>query len=135
LRAFGAPRTGEKWRIGVRHPRKPDEFYCILNIGEWAVATSGDYQQYFEVNGKRYHHIIDPNTGYPSTGCVSATVLAKTCTEADAIATALMVMGAEKGGRWLEENPGYFGLIIYFDEEGNLTHLISPELEDSFSLH
>lgn len=134
LRAFGAPRTGEKWRIGVRHPRNPDEFYGIFHIGEWAVATSGDYQQYFEVNGKRYHHIFNPNTGYPSMGCVSATVMAKTCIEADAISTALMVMGAEEGGQWLEENPEYPGLIIYFDEEGNLTHLISPELEDSFSL-
>lgn len=132
LRAFGSPKHGKKWRIGIRHPRKPDEFYGTIEMREGALATSGDYQQYFNVDEKRYHHIFDPETGYPASKCVSATVFWETCTEADAVATALFVMGPERGMEWLESNPQYLGLIIYYDEEGRLVHKISTELKEHF---
>ncbi len=134
LRTFGLPKEGKQWRIGIAHPRKPGALYGTLKVGQRSVATSGDYQQFFIEDGKRYHHIIDPETGWPADRCVSATVVAQTCTEADAAATALFVMGPEKGMEWLAHHSEYQGLIIYLDQKGKLKHKISPALEDSFKL-
>ena len=106
----------------------------MLEIGECAAATSGDYQQYFIKDGRRYHHIIDPKTGYPGDKCVSATCVTDLCIDADAAATALFIMGPEDGMKWLEANDEYEGLIIYFDGEGKLTHVISSGLKNSFTL-
>jgi thiamine biosynthesis lipoprotein len=134
LIAFGSAGKGKPWKIGIRHPRRPDALFGVIEIGEGAVATSGDYQQYFEIDGKRYHHIIDPENGYPASKCISATILAENCLEADAVVTAIFVMGPEKGMKWLSEHPDYLGMIIYFDRNGKLTYVISPELEGSFKL-
>jgi len=128
LRTFGNPPDSDNWRIGIRHPRNLEEFYGVLEIGEGSVATSGDYQQFFESNGKRYHHIIDPKTGYPAKSCVSATVLTKTCLDADAVATAVFVMGPDKGIEWLDRFDEFEGLIIYYENNGELTHNISRGL-------
>ena len=84
---------GKPWRIGIQHPRKPDELIGVLEITDRAVATSGDYERYFIKDGIRYHHILDPKTGYPARGCISATVLAPDTMTADAWATAVFVMG------------------------------------------
>lgn len=129
LRTFGTPGKGECWRIGLRHPRQPDEFYAVLQVDECAVATSGDYQQYFERDGKRYHHIIDPRIGYPAIGCLSATVITETCIDADAISTALFVMGPVRGIQWLNEHPEYEGIIVFFAEDGKLTHVNSKGVQ------
>jgi len=129
LKVFGLPEKGQPWKIGVQHPRNPEAFYAILSIDDGAVSTSGDYQQYFEEGGKRYHHIIDPKTGYPADKCVSATVWAKECIEADALATALFVMGPAEGMKWLEKHPDYLGLIIYFNENGELADVHSTGLD------
>ena len=133
LRVFGTRNDGKPWRIGIRHPRNLNEFYGIAEISSGAAATSGDYQQFFEVEGKRYHHIIDPKTGYPADKCVSATVFAENCIEADAVATALFVMGAEEGMSWLQKHPEYKGLIIYQDENKQLSHVLSEGLSISFN--
>jgi len=129
LRVWGSPGKCKPWRIGVRHPRNAEAFYAVLLIEDGAVATSGDYQQYFEEGGKRYHHIIDPATGYPGDKCVSATVWAKNCGEADAAATGLFVMGVEKGMEWLKQNTDYLGMIIYFDDKGELVEAHSEGLK------
>ncbi len=129
LKVLGLPEKGKPWKIGIRHPRNPEAFYAILSLENGAVATSGDYQQYFEEAGKRYHHIIDPKTGYPPDKCVSSTVWAKDCIEADALATALFVMGPDEAMKWLEEHPDYLGLIIYFNEKGELADVHSPGLK------
>lgn len=134
LRTVGAPGKDRLWRIGIAHPRRPGKLYGVIEVGECAAATSGDYQQFFEREGKRYHHIIDPATGWPGAECVSATVIAGTCVEADALATALFIMGSEKGMEWLKKHPQYQGLIIYFDEAGRLQHVITPQLEKRFKL-
>ncbi len=97
LRCFGSKPDKTPWRIAVRHPRKLDSFYTILNLTDIAVATSGDYEQYYEIGGKRYHHILDPSTGYPGFESTSCTVIAKTCGEADAYATALFILGPDYG--------------------------------------
>lgn len=97
LRVFGRKRDGTPWRIAVRHPRKLDENLTIIALDSGAVATSGDYERYFEAGGVRYHHIFDPATGYPARASISTTVFAPTCTGADAQATGLFVLGPEEG--------------------------------------
>ena len=99
--AAGLRKDGGQWRIGINRPQKsaaPNAVYKAVNLQDRAFATSGDYRNFFEVNGIRYSHVIDPKTGYPvSNGVVSASVTANNCTLADGLATAIMVMGAEKG--------------------------------------
>jgi len=93
----GTRPNGRKWRIGVRHPRRLGDLMCTLLLSDRAVVTSGDYERFFVYEGRRYHHILDPATGYPATGCQSVTVIAKEATTADALATAIFVMGPERG--------------------------------------
>ncbi len=90
--------------IGVQNPRG-EGVERVVVLKDCAIATSGDYQQFFEVDGKRYSHIMDPRTGYPAQGCVAVTVKAPSAVEADVYSTALFVMGPEDGGRWLELHP------------------------------
>ena len=88
----------------------------VLEVEEVSVATSGDYQRYFEKDGVRYHHILDSTTGYPSrSGIRSVTVLANDCALADALATAAFVMGSEKGLKLLEDWEGVEGILISED--------------------
>jgi FAD:protein FMN transferase len=113
----------EPWSVAIRHPRRGQEFVGILKLGEpgrkIAIVTSGDYERFFEQGGKRYHHILDPATGYPAMGLVSVTVIAPTCTEADALSTAAFVLGPERGLSLLESRPGVEGLLIA-EREGRL---------------
>ncbi|MHC4459392.1 MAG: FAD:protein FMN transferase [Planctomycetota bacterium] len=99
--AAGTRVDGQPWKIGINTPRPDapnDQVYKAITIRNKAFATSGDYRNFFEINGKRYSHIIDPRTGYPvDNSVVSVSVIADTCTFADGLATALMVMGPEKG--------------------------------------
>ncbi len=103
LRCFGTKPSGEPWEIGVRHPRHLDSLYTTIRIDSGAVATSGDYENYFIVDGVRYHHILDPLNGQPSYRSTSTTVIAKSCAEADAWATALFVLGPRQGVEMAEE--------------------------------
>jgi thiamine biosynthesis lipoprotein len=116
LRSFGVrPRRGY-WKIGVQDPDNPQELAGVLEVKEAAVATSGDYQRYFEEGGIRYHHILDPATGYPAhSGVRGATVIAPDCATADALATAAFVMGPEKGLAMLESWEGAEGVLITDD--------------------
>lgn len=116
------------WVIAIRHPRRPNGFAGKLSLGvregTIAVVTSGDYERYFEREGRRYHHILDPRTGYPAEGPASVTVIAPTCARADALATAAFVLGAERGLLLLEQSEEVEGLIL--DEvEGRLTALVT----------
>lgn len=93
---------GTDWIVGIQHPREINSIIKKLKLKENTIATSGDYEQYFEVNGKRYHHIIDPKTGCPSTGMQSVTIINKSNAFADALATAVFVMGKENGMKLIE---------------------------------
>lgn len=85
-------RAGRAWRVGVQHPREPDALLGALSITEGSVSTGGDYEHFFVHEGRRYHHVIDPRTGWPVAHTASVTVVARTALEADALDTALFVM-------------------------------------------
>jgi FAD:protein FMN transferase len=99
--ASGYRKDGKKWRIGINRPRENaplDQVYKVVDIHDKGFATSGDYRNFFEVHHKRFSHIIDPRNGYPvDNGVVSVSILADTCTYADGLATAVMVLGYKKG--------------------------------------
>ena len=82
---------GNDWIVGIQHPREINSIIKKIKLDRFTVATSGDYEQYFEVDGNRYHHILDPKTGYPSTGLQSVTIINKSNSIADALATAVFV--------------------------------------------
>ncbi len=108
---------GKDWQVGVQHPRLPGALLATLRPGDLAVATSGDYEQYFEQDGVRYHHLLDPRTGAPARECRSVTVLAGTCAEADALATAVFVLGPRDGMDLIERLSDVECLVIDADGE------------------
>lgn len=118
LRIAGHRPGKDFWRIGVQHPREEGALLATFDLTDTAIVTSGDYERFFLEGGVRYHHILDPATGMPATGCRSVTVLAPTAAEADAAATAAFVLGAQRGIAFLRASPGVRGLIV--DAEGSL---------------
>jgi thiamine biosynthesis lipoprotein len=96
IRLKGA-KPGGPWKVGIRHPRRSEELFATLTVEAGAIVTSGDYFQFFERDGKRYHHILDPTTGRPARRAVAVTVIAPTAMDADALATGLFVLGPERG--------------------------------------
>lgn len=124
------------WKIGVTKPSDDslnvnNELQTVLNMKDRAMATSGNYRNFYYRGGKKYAHTIDPATGYPvQHNILSATVLAKHCAEADAYATAFMVMGMEKAKKVLEKHPELMAYLIYSDDKGNLQVWYSPSMED-----
>ncbi len=91
--ASGLKADGRKWRIGIKHPRQLSELLATFDLTDFAVATSGDYERYAIIDGKRYHHILDPRTGYPAADYRSVTVLAPSAEAADVWATYLFILG------------------------------------------
>ena len=121
---------GKPWRISITHPRKPGESIATLPVSNLAVSTSGDYERFFIKDGKRYGHIIDPRTGFPADRCQSATVTATTLAFADALATAVFVLGPEEGMALIERIPAVEGLIVAADGKVSVSSgLARPELE------
>lgn len=102
IRVFGSRPGRDVWRIGIKDPRGSGVI-AVLELREGAVSTSGDYERFFLKGGKRYHHIIDPRTGYPARGIWSATVVAKEGVLADALSTALFVLGIGRSAGILEK--------------------------------
>jgi len=94
----GGSRGNRPWRVGVRAPRGgPADLMARVDVSDEAIVTSGDYERYRIVDGVRYHHIIDPRNGWPASLCQSVTVVAPSAEQADALATAVFVLGPEKG--------------------------------------
>ncbi len=110
-------RGDRPWRIGIQHPRGPQEFLRVVAPMQGALVTSGDYERFYVWDGERIHHILDPRTGYPARGCRSVTVWAPTALDADALATAAFVLGPEDGLALLEGQPGVEGLLMGSDGE------------------
>ncbi len=116
LKTLGNRPDKTAWKIGLQHPRKPESILASFSLSGKAVATSGDYQKYFDHEGTRYHHILNPKTGYPVTGVMSATVVTDTVMDADALSTALFVMGAKKGLAFIDSLKNTEGLLIDQDK-------------------
>lgn len=111
---------GEKWRIGVRDPKNKTQLIDVLALSNQGLTTSGNYEQYVEIEGQKFSHIINPITGYSQQGVISATVISNTTIEADALATAVCVLGAEPGLKIIETiHPDNAGMIIVDDPKGN----------------
>lgn len=108
-------KNGQPWNVGVTHPRKKGESIAVLPVSNAAVSTSGDYERYFEKDGKRYCHIIDPRTGYPADLCQSVTIVAPNLAFADALAKGVFVLGPEKGMRLVEKLEGVHALVVAAD--------------------
>ena len=127
----GTPPDAAGWRVGIKHPRG-EGLVGVLLLDGGSVATSGDYQHYFTLDGVRYHHLLDPSTGYPAHGAMSVTVAAERCIDADALATAVFVLGPERGMALVESLPGAEALII--EGEGDVPGevLLSSGLEGRF---
>jgi thiamine biosynthesis lipoprotein len=127
IRAFGRRANGEPWRIGIKHPRpdgRDDELIATVELEDEGVSTSGDYERFFIEDNIRYHHILDPSTGYPADrGCISVTVIAPEAVLTDGLSTGIFVMGPIEGLKLLHAL-GLEGLII--DSEGK--RYITPGL-------
>lgn len=118
------------WVVGIQDPRGPG-YFATMAARDVAVVTSGDYERYFEAGGKRYHHILDPRTGYPATGVRSVTVIAPNGTRADALATALFVQGVRAALQYAEAHDGVEVLLV---DDRNQIHL-SPGLKQAITIH
>lgn len=125
----GTNAKGNAWGIGLQNPKNAtnDEAYqSVIHIKKGALATSGNYYNYYEKDGKRYAHTINPKTGYPVVhNLLSSTVYAPSCMEADAYATAFMVLGIEKAKKILETHPKLQAFLIY-DDNGTLKTWHTP---------
>lgn len=132
--ASGLRKDGKPWKVGVNLPDENaafDQVYRVVNLQNSALATSGDYRNFFEFNGRRYSHVLDPRTGYPvNNGVVSVSVIADTCTFADGLATALMVLGHEKGLALVERLDGVESLIIVRAQDNTLVDYYSAGFRD-----
>lgn len=123
------------WKVGVTKPTDDSlsvsgELQTILNVTDIAMATSGNYRNFYYKGGKKYAHTIDPKTGYPvQHSLLSATVLANNCAVADAYATSFMVMGIERAQQLLERHPELMAYFIYAKPDGTNGVWFSPSLK------
>ena len=124
------------WHIGVNKPvddstHMENELQTVLSITDHAMATSGNYRNFYYQNGKKYAHTIDPRTGYPvQHSLLSATVIADNCATADAYATSFMVLGVDGAKEVLLRHPELMAYLIYVDEYGQMAVWSSPALKD-----
>lgn len=125
----GGLKNNQPWSIGIQNPRESQKILARISVSDTAIATSGDYEKYFIYQGKRYHHIFNPKDGFPTEGSQSVTIITKDCITADGLATAVFVLGAEKGYSLCQKLEGVDCLIK--DKEGKI--IFSPSLKDRFS--
>lgn len=128
IRAYGVKPDGRSWKVGIQDPRPEDPSYNIfaaLPLENKAISTSGDYQRFFEVEGVRYHHILDPQTGMPARGAESVSVIAEKAVDTDSLSTAVFVLGPRKGVALLKKL-GYEGVIV--NEYGKI--LVTEGIKD-----
>jgi thiamine biosynthesis lipoprotein len=112
LSAWGLQPNGKKWTIGVANPEAPNAAFSYMEISNKAVATSGNYEKFITINGKKYSHTIDPKTGLPITGIKSVTIIAANAEFADAMATPIAVMGITAGLFLINQIPDLYCIII-----------------------
>ncbi len=131
IRYWGTKPDGRPWLFGVQHPRSPAQYIAVEDLGLAAIATSGDYEQYFDWEGVRYHHLLDPKTGHPARASISATVWAATALDADILSTAVFVLGPDQGLALVEGLPDVEG-FVFFQRDGQLMHRASSGMQGRF---
>lgn len=126
---IGTKENDEKWKVGITNPLNTEQIIAVINVEGETVVTSGNYERYFIKNNKRYHHILNPDTGYPAEeGIISTTIITKNSIDADGLSTATYILGKDKGINLIEGLNGVEGIFI--DNEGNIikTSGISDEI-------
>lgn len=118
MNTWGKQRSGKEWNVAITNPMDKSKVFALLPISNGAVVTSGNYEKFVKFNGTRYSHIIDPRTGYPSSGIISATVFAPKAELADALATSVFVMGKDVGLSRINQMKKIECIII--DDKGNI---------------
>ncbi|MDF1673890.1 MAG: FAD:protein FMN transferase [Vicingaceae bacterium] len=139
LRAKGNNIKDTLWRVGIDRPLpdlKEREIEAIVHLDNLSLATSGNYRKFYEKDGKKYSHTINPKTGYPvEHNLLSATVITKECAYADAYATAFMVMGLEKSKTFLASHKELMALLIFSDENGDIQTFTTKNLSNNIELN
>lgn len=120
LNAWGKQANGKDWMVAITNPLNKNKVFSWLPINDSAIVTSGNYEKFISFNGIRYSHIIDPRTGYPSTGIISTSIMTSNAEFADAISTSVFVMGVETGLDFINQLKGVDGIII---DEQNKIHI------------
>ncbi|MEA3474988.1 MAG: FAD:protein FMN transferase [Candidatus Cloacimonadota bacterium] len=121
-------KKNDVWKIGIRHPRSEDEIFGEVSLKNMSIVTSGDYEQFFFVNGKRIHHILNPKTGFPADKSISATVICPDATTADALCTAIFVMGPQTGTSLINNIENVEAIVIY-EKNGKLQYKLSDDFK------
>ena len=130
IKTFGRMPTGQGFPVGIQHPRKEGAVLAWIDLRDEAISTAGDYERYFEREGVRYHHILDPQTLQPARGCQSVTVIAREGVWADGLDTGIFVMGPERGMDLVEHLADVEAIIV--DAEGRM--LVSSGLKSRIRL-
>ena len=135
VRVRGTNPRGELWHVGINKPNDDpasisNDIEQVIQITQLAMATSGNYRNYYEKDGKKYAHTIDPHTGYPvQHSILSSTVLAQDCATADAYATAFMVLGMDEAKKVLAKHPELMAFFIYSDASGEMKEWMTEGME------
>ena len=128
MTTWGKQPNGEEWTVGIKNPLNKEVVFATLPVVDGAIVTSGNYEKYVMIEGERYSHIIDPRTGYPSKGIASVSVLASKAELADALATAVFVMGTDIGIDRIEQLPGIECIVI--EDNGKVITSSGIQLEE-----
>lgn len=130
VQVYGSKTDGSLWRVAIQNPDGDDSYIGILQVKDKAVITSGGYERYFIEDGKTYHHIINPATGYPAeSGLKSVTIVSEDGTLADGLSTSLFVMGLDKAKEFWNDNADKFDAILFTDDNALY---VTKGIADSF---
>lgn len=129
LYIYGGKENGEPLNIGIQDPcAKQGEYFSVLKVKNKSVVTSGNYERYFIKNGKRYHHILDPKTGYPAEkGLISTTIISDKSIDGDALSTSTYILGLEKGRKLIESLKGVEAIFVTKDKKVYTTRGLNKE--------
>ena len=130
IKTFGRLPGGKMFPVGIQHPRQDGAVLAWIDLQDEAISTAGDYERFFEREGVRYHHILDPRTLQPARGCQSVTVIAREGVWADGLDTGIFVMGPERGMELVEQLPDVEAIIV--DQDGHM--LVSSGLKQRIRL-
>lgn len=130
IATIGVKENGNPWRVGIQHPRISTDILAVVSLVDQTIVTSGDYERFFFEEGVRFHHIIDPATGYPARGVISVTIIADSAADGDPLSTAVFVLGLDQGKELIERLDGIEAVIV--DEDGDVW--VSSGLKDEIEL-